>query len=445
MICSIKGISLYYYSLYQFQSKIVQLYTFFRQKGDIMEQFLKKAKESSRICATLEPKIKKILLNQMADALNDNTKAIISENQKDMQKAHEENLNSALIDRLLLTKERIEAMATSLKEIAALKEPVGRVTEGWVVDSGLRIEKVTIPIGVVGIIYESRPNVTADAAALCLKSGNVSILKGGKEAENSNRIIASVLQNVLEKNNLPKEIISILPDSSREGVSKLIKMDKFVDLIIPRGGEGLIKYVSANATVPVIKHDKGLCHTYIDKDADFEKAISIAINAKVQRPGVCNAMETLLVDEKIAKDLLPALLFEFQNYGTLLKGCDKTTKIIDIQKATDEDFDTEYLENILSIKVVNSVEEAIEHIAKYGSGHSEAIISENYTTAEKFLNEVDAAAVYVNASTRFTDGGEFGFGAEVGISTNKLHARGPMGINDLTTYKYKIYGNGQTR
>ncbi len=410
-----------------------------------MEQFLKKAKESSRICATLEPKIKKILLNQMADALNDNTKAIISENQKDMKKAHEENLNSALIDRLLLTKERIEAMATSLKEIAALKEPVGRVTEGWVVDSGLRIEKVTIPIGVVGIIYESRPNVTADAAALCLKSGNVSILKGGKEAENSNKIIASILQNVLEKNNLPKEIISILPDSSREGVSKLIKMDKFVDLIIPRGGEGLIKYVSANATVPVVKHDKGLCHTYIDKDADFEKAISIAINAKVQRPGVCNAMETLLVDEKIAKDLLPALLFEFQNYGTLLKGCDKTTKIIDIQKATDEDFDTEYLENILSIKVVNSVEEAIEHIAKYGSGHSEAIISENYTTAEKFLNEVDAAAVYVNASTRFTDGGEFGFGAEVGISTNKLHARGPMGINDLTTYKYKIYGNGQTR
>jgi len=410
-----------------------------------MEQFLKKAKESSRICATLEPKIKKILLNQMADALNDNTKAIISENQKDMKKAHEDNLNSALIDRLLLTKERIEAMATSLKEIAALKEPVGRVTEGWVVDSGLRIEKVTIPIGVVGIIYESRPNVTADAAALCLKSGNVSILKGGKEAENSNKIIASVLQNVLEKNNLPKEIISILPDSSREGVSKLIKMDKFVDLIIPRGGEGLIKYVSANATVPVVKHDKGLCHTYIDKDADFEKAISIAINAKVQRPGVCNAMETLLVDEKIAKDLLPALLFEFQNYGTLLKGCDKTTKIIDIQKATDEDFDTEYLENILSIKVVNSVEEAIEHIAKYGSGHSEAIISENYTTAEKFLNEVDAAAVYVNASTRFTDGGEFGFGAEVGISTNKLHARGPMGINDLTTYKYKIYGNGQTR
>ena len=445
MICSIKGISLYYYSLYQFQSKIVQLYTFFRQEGDIMEQFLKKAKESSRICATLEPKIKKILLNQMADALNDNTKAIISENQKDMKKAHEDNLNSALIDRLLLTKERIEAMATSLKEIAALKEPVGRVTEGWVVDSGLRIEKVTIPIGVVGIIYESRPNVTADAAALCLKSGNVSILKGGKEAENSNKIIASVLQNVLEKNNLPKEIISILPDSSREGVSKLIKMDKFVDLIIPRGGEGLIKYVSANATVPVVKHDKGLCHTYIDKDADFEKAISIAINAKVQRPGVCNAMETLLVDEKIAKDLLPALLFEFQNYGTLLKGCDKTTKIIDIQKATDEDFDTEYLENILSIKVVNSVEEAIEHIAKYGSGHSEAIISENYTTAEKFLNEVDAAAVYVNASTRFTDGGEFGFGAEVGISTNKLHARGPMGINDLTTYKYKIYGNGQTR
>ena len=410
-----------------------------------MENFLRKAKESSRICATLQPKVKRDLLNQMANALIDNTEKIIAANQKDMQKGKEENLNSALMDRLLLTKDRIEAMANSLKEIAALKEPVGRVIEGWVVESGLRIEKVTIPIGVVGIIYESRPNVTADAAALCLKSGNVSILKGGKEAENSNNIIALILQDILEKNNLPKEIISMLPDSSREGVSKLIKMDKFVDLIIPRGGEGLIKYVSTNATVPVVKHDKGLCHTYIDKDADFEKAIAIAINAKVQRPGVCNAMETLLVDEEIAKDMLPALLYEFEENGTLLKGCEKTVKIIDIQKANEKDFDTEYLDNILSIKVVNGVQEAIAHIARYGSGHSEAIVSENYTTAEKFLNEVDAAAVYVNASTRFTDGGEFGFGAEVGISTNKLHARGPMGINDLTTYKYKIYGNGQIR
>jgi glutamate-5-semialdehyde dehydrogenase len=410
-----------------------------------MEEFLKKAKESCRVCATLDPKTKRELLNEMADALSERKNEIIEENRKDLEAGEKNNLSSALMDRLLLDEKRIEAMAKSLREIAALKEPVGRVLEGWVVDSGLRIEKVSIPIGVIGIIYESRPNVTADAAALCLKSGNVVILKGGKEAERSNKIIASILQEVLKKHGLPKEIISMLPDSSREGVAKLIKMDKYVDLIIPRGGEGLIRYVNENATVPVVKHDKGLCHTFIDKDADFEKAVAIAINAKVQRPGVCNAMETLLVDEKIAVDILPTLLYEFDQYDTLLKGCEKTRSIIDVKEATEEDFNTEYLDNILSIKVVNGVEEAIEHIAKYGSGHSEAIITENYSTAEKFLNEVDAAAVYVNASTRFTDGGEFGFGAEVGISTNKLHARGPMGINDLTTYKYKIYGNGQIR
>ncbi len=410
-----------------------------------MEDFLKKTKKSSRIAATLESKLKKTLLNEMADALSEKKDLIKKANRIDLKNGEENNLSKALMDRLLLNDERIEAMAKSLKEIAALKEPVGRVLEGWVVDSGLRIEKVSIPIGVIAIIYESRPNVTADAAALCLKSGNVAILKGGKEAEHSNKAIASILQEILLKHNLPKEIISLLPDSSREAVGKLIKMDKYVDLIIPRGGEGLIKYVSQNATVPVVKHDKGLCHTYIDKDADFEKAIAIAINAKVQRPGVCNAMETLLVHEEIASDILPMLLYEFEQYDTYLKGCEKTRKIINVDEALEEDFETEYLDNILSIKVVDSLKEAIDHISKYGSGHSEAIITENYTTAEKFLNEVDAAAVYVNASTRFTDGGEFGFGAEVGISTNKLHARGPMGINDLTTYKYKIYGKGQIR
>ena len=410
-----------------------------------MEDFLKKTKESSRISATLESKLKKTLLNEMADALLEKKDLIKKANKIDLKNGEENNLSKALMDRLLLNDERIEAMAKSLKEIAALKEPVGRVLEGWVVDSGLRIEKVSIPIGVIAIIYESRPNVTADAAALCLKSGNVAILKGGKEAEHSNKAIASILQEILLKHNLPKEIISLLPDSSREAVGKLIKMDKYVDLIIPRGGEGLIKYVSQNATVPVVKHDKGLCHTYIDKDADFEKAIAIAINAKVQRPGVCNAMETLLVHEEIASDILPMLLYEFEQYDTYLKGCEKTRKIINVDEALEEDFETEYLDNILSIKVVDSLKEAIDHISKYGSGHSEAIITENYTTAERFLNEVDAAAVYVNASTRFTDGGEFGFGAEVGISTNKLHARGPMGINDLTTYKYKIYGKGQIR
>jgi len=304
---------------------------------------------------------------------------------------------------------------------------------------------VSIAIGVIGIIYESRPNVTSDTAALCFKSSNVCVLKGGKEAENSNKAIAKVLQDVLAKNDLPTSLISLIPDSSREGVNKLIKMDKYVDLIIPRGGAGLIKHVSQNATVSVVKHDKGQCHTYVDKDAKIDRAIAIAINAKVQRPGVCNAMETLLIDSAIAKETLPLFKEEFDKAHTELKGCANTQSIIDVANATDEDYDTEYLANILNIKVVDGVDGAIEHIVRFGSGHSEAIITENITSAETFLNAIDAACVYVNASTRFTDGGAFGFGAEVGISTNKLHARGPMGIEGLTTYKFKIYGSGQIR
>ncbi len=410
-----------------------------------MENFLKKAKESSSIIGVLSSSQKKNILNNMADSLEENVELIINENSKDMSAAKEANLSSAMVDRLLLDKKRVESMAKSLREIAALKEPVGRVIEGWWTDDNIRIEKVSVPIGVIGVIYESRPNVTADVAALCFKSGNVAILKGGKEAENSNRAIAKILQNVLESNSLPKEIISLLPDSSREGVNYLIKQDSYVDLIVPRGGEALIKHVSANATVPVVKHDKGLCHTYIEKSADFDMAIKIAINAKCQRPGVCNAMETLIVDSQIAKEFLPKLKEAFDKYNTELRVDSRALDIIDAKEATDEDFDTEYLANILSIKLVDSFEEAIEHISRYGSGHSEAIITQNYTLAESFLNRVDAATVYVNASTRFTDGGAFGFGAEVGISTNKLHARGPMGINELTTYKYKIYGTGQIR
>ncbi len=410
-----------------------------------MEEFLSRAKKSAAVLSTISGEKKKKVLNEMADALERNLDYILEANMKDMQNAQENNLTSALKDRLLLNKKRVLYMANSIREIAALKDPVGRVLDGWVLDNGLKIEKVSIPIGVIGIIYESRPNVTSDTAALCFKSSNVCILKGGKEAQNSNEAIAAILREVLEENSLPKDIISLLPDYSREGVSKLIKMDKYVDLIIPRGGEALIRYVSENATVPVVKHDKGLCHTYIDKDADFEKAVKIAVNAKVQRPGVCNAMETLLVDYAIKDEILLKLYEAFKPHFTTLKGCAITREIIEVEEATEEDFHTEYLENILSIKVVDGVEEAIEHIRKYGSGHSEAIVTENYTTAEKFLNEIDAACVYVNASTRFTDGGVFGFGAEVGISTNKLHARGPMGINDLTTYKYKIYGEGQIR
>ena len=410
-----------------------------------MEAFLQEAKASSRVLSTLSGAEKNRILKEMAEALRANTQEILKANALDMQDAEINNLTPALKDRLLLDEERVDGMAVAIEEIAALKEPVGRILDGWVTEDGLKIEKVSVPIGVIGIIYESRPNVTSDTAALSFKSANVCVLKGGKEAQNSNEAIAKVLQGVLKKNSLPEALISLIPDASREGVAKLIKMDKYVDLIVPRGGEGLIRYVSENATVPVVKHDKGQCHTYIDEDANVENAIAIALNAKVQRPGVCNSMETLLVDAAIADEVLPQLKVVFDEAHTQLKGCEITQKSIEVAPATEEDFDTEYLANILNIRVVEGVEGAIEHIARYGSGHSEAIITENITTAEAFLNGIDAAAVYVNASTRFTDGGAFGFGAEVGISTNKLHARGPMGIEGLTTYKFKIYGSGQIR
>ncbi|EDZ61182.1 Gamma-glutamyl phosphate reductase [Sulfurimonas gotlandica GD1] len=410
-----------------------------------MEKFLEEAKSGSRILSAISGSDKNRILKEMAGALRSKSSELLEANAVDMSDAHKNKLTSALKDRLLLDESRIDAMAVAIEEIAALKEPVGRVLDGWVTEDGLKIEKVSIPIGVIGIIYESRPNVTSDTAALCFKSSNVCVLKGGKEAENSNRAIAKVLQGVLAKNDLPTSLVSLLEDSSREGVAKLIKMDKYVDLIIPRGGAGLIKYVSENATVSVVKHDKGQCHTYIDKDAKLDNAIAIAINAKVQRPGVCNAMETLLVDRAISSLALPQLKKEFDKAHTELKGCLETQAIIEVKHANDKDYDTEYLANILNIKVVDGVEGAIEHIIRFGSGHSESIITEDITTAEKFLNAIDSACVYVNASTRFTDGGAFGFGAEVGISTNKLHARGPMGIEGLTTYKFKIYGSGQIR
>ncbi|MEA2046911.1 MAG: glutamate-5-semialdehyde dehydrogenase [Campylobacterota bacterium] len=410
-----------------------------------MENFLKEAKDSSRVLATISGREKNRILNEMAQALRDKSSKLVAQNKKDMEDGKKSNLSSALMDRLLLDESRIDAMAVAIEEIASLKDPVGRILDGWITEDGLNMQKVSIPIGVIGIIYESRPNVTSDTAALCFKSSNVCVLKGGKEAQNSNEEIAKILQDVLEANNLPRALISLIPDASRAGVDKLIKMDKYVDLIIPRGGAGLIKHVSENATVSVVKHDKGQCHTYIDKDAKLDNAIAIALNAKVQRPGVCNAMETLLVDAAIAEDALPQLKTAFDNADTELKGDSRTQNIIEVSHATDEDYDTEYLANILNIKVVDGVEGAIEHIVRFSSGHSEAIITENITTAELFMNAIDAAAVYVNASTRFTDGGAFGFGAEVGISTNKLHARGPMGIEGLTTYKFKIYGSGQIR
>jgi len=410
-----------------------------------MEKFLQEAKASSAVLSALSGEVKNKVLLDMADALEANSNLIEVENGLDMRSGEANDLSSALMDRLFLDKGRIEGMATAIREIAALKEPTGRTLEGWRTQTNLNIQKITVPIGVVGIIYESRPNVTSDTAALCFKSGNVCILKGGKEAQNSNTIIAEVLQQVLKDNNLPKNLISLIPDNTREGVANLIKQDKYLDLIIPRGGAGLIKYISSNSSVPVIKHDKGLNHTYIHEKADFEKAVEVAVNAKCRRAGICGAMETLLIDESIAPELLPTLKHNFDNHKTVLKGCEKTRKIIDAEVATDEDFDTEYLDNILSIKVVADIDEAIAHIRKYSSSHSEAIITESYTDAEKFMNSIDAACVYLNTSTQFTDGGEFGFGAEVGISTNKLHARGPMGVEGLTTYKFKIYSDGQTR
>lgn len=410
-----------------------------------MREFLEKAKKSSHIISTLQTSIKNHALLQMADALVQNTNFLIDENKKDLEVAKSLNLSSAMIDRLLLNEKRVEEMANAIRQIAGQTEPVGRVLDGWLTKDNLHIQKVSIPIGVIGIIYESRPNVTSDTAALCFKSGNVCVLKGGKEAENSNKAIASILQEVLIANSLPKEAISLLPDSSREGVAKLIVEDKFVDLIVPRGGEALIKFISKNSTIPVVKHDKGVCHTYVDKSADLKKAIKIVINAKCQRPSACNSLETLLVHEDIYKKFLNDLEPELKVYNVQIKACERAREVINAEQISKQDFDIEYLDQILNIKIVNSLDEAIEHIVKHGSGHSEAILSEDYSAVNKFLDKVDAACVYANASTRFTDGGEFGLGAEVGISTNKLHSRGPMGINDLTTFKYKIYGEGQTR
>ncbi|MDR1007049.1 MAG: glutamate-5-semialdehyde dehydrogenase [Campylobacteraceae bacterium] len=410
-----------------------------------MEQFLIKAKKATRAIANLKPSFKTAVLMEFASAIRDYSLDIIEANALDLKQAEENNLSYALRERLMLNKKRVEDMAKAIEDIAALREPVGRVLDGWVVPNGLRIEKITTPIGVVGIIYESRPNVTSDTAALCFKSGNICVLKGGKEAERSNKAIVIAIQEALQKFDLPLEAISLLPDSSREGVAQLIKMDKYVDVIIPRGGESLINFISKNSTIPVVKHDKGVCHVYIDSEADIKKAIDITVNSKCSKPSACNALETLLVHKNIANEILPKLREVFVDMGTELRGCENTAEIIKVKNATDDDYGHEYLDNILCIKIVNDLEEAIEHIAKYGSLHSEVIITENYTKAEKFMQDIDAACLYVNASSRFTDGGEFGFGAEVGISTNKLHARGPMGINELTTYKYKIYGEGQIR
>ena len=416
---------------------------------DIKEEMIRlaqQARQAAKKLANLSTTIKNNALHSMADEIEAQKERIKQENEKDLAYARSKGLSSAMIDRLLLNDKRIKAMADGLREVALLPDPVGEVVEMWRRPNGLEIGKVRVPLGVIGIIYESRPNVTVDTAGLCLKAGNAVILRGGSEAIHSNMSLASILTESAQKAGVPESTIQMVKTTDRQAVYEMLKLNKYIDVIIPRGGEELIRTVTENSTIPVIKHDKGLCHVYVDNDADLKMAEEIAYNAKVQRPGVCNAMETLLVHQDIAEKFLPAMIQRYKQAGVEIRGCEQTRAIVpDIKPATEADWDTEYLDLILSIKVVTGIDEAIEHITKHGSMLSEAIVTENYTKARRFLWEVDAAAVYVNASTRFTDGNQFGLGAEIGISTQKLHARGPVGLKELTSTKYIIYGSGQLR
>lgn len=390
--------------------------------------------------------VKNKALLAMADALLTKTDFIIEANDRDMQAARENGMKESMQDRLRLTPERIEGMAEGLRQVAALPDPIGNVIGGQTLANGLKITKVRVPLGVIGIIYEARPNVTADAIGLCLKSGNAVVLKGGSEAMQSNMAVAGVLTEAAEAAGIPQGAIQFIDTADRAAVTALIKLNDFVDVVIPRGGAGLIKAVVQNATVPVIETGSGVCHTYVDAAADCAMARKIAFNAKVQRPSVCNAMETLLVHKDVAGKFLPQMLDEYFKAGVTVFGCPATQEFdVRVQPATEEDWATEYGDLRLSVKIVESIDEALEHIAKYGTKHSECIVTEDYNAARKFQDCVDAAAVYVNASTRFTDGFEFGFGAEIGISTQKLHARGPMALPELTSYKFLINGSGQTR
>ena len=413
---------------------------------DYIDTIVKDAKNASRVMATVSSSAKNAALEQIAHNLLNCKTTLMSENEKDIKVAEKEGLSSAMIDRLRLTDSRIEDMAKGIREVINLADPVGELMEERIRPNGLQIQKVRVPIGVIIIIYESRPNVTADAASLCLKTGNATILRGGKESIHSNIAIYRQISSALEKVGLDKKAIQVIETIDRKAVDYLLKADEYVDLVIPRGGEGLIRNVVENSTIPVIKHYKGVCHIYVDEFANLNMAKDVCLNAKIQRPGTCNAMETMLVHEKIAKTFLPDISRSMSDAGVELRGCEKSRKILpDIKAATEEDWSTEYLEKILSVKIVSSIEEALNHISVYGSSHSDAIITEDKPNAKKFTDEVDSAAVYVNASTRFTDGYEFGMGAEIGISTDKLHARGPMGLKELTSYKYIVHGNGQIR
>lgn len=404
------------------------------------------AKQAAAKLAVTSTAVKNAALLAMAAALEAQQSEILAANERDMTAAAAKGMKSSMLDRLKLTAERISGMADGLRQVAGLADPVGNVIDGKTLPNGLHITKIRVPLGVIGIIYEARPNVTADAAGLCLKSGNAVILKGGSEAMESNKTVAAILAQAAEGAGIPAGSIQFINTSDRQAVQDLIHMNGLVDVVIPRGGAGLIQAVVRNASVPVIETGAGVCHTYVDKDADVEMAMKIAFNAKVQRPSVCNAMETLLVHKDIADKFLPMMLMMYNSSAVEIRG-DETVQEYSgqVHPATEEDWSTEYGDLRLSVKIVDSIEEAMAHIAKYGTGHSECIVTDNYQAAQLFQYTVDAAAVYVNASTRFTDGNEFGFGAEIGISTQKLHARGPMALPELTSTKYLINGNGQVR
>ena len=406
----------------------------------------KKAKEAEKtlMIATTEQKNK--ALKYIAQALIENADEIIQANTIDLENGKKNGMSEAMLDRLKLDKDRIKGMAKGVEDVVLLPDPVGRVLSETTRPNGLNIKKVSTPLGVIGVIFEARPNVTSDAAALCLKSGNTVILRGGKEAINSNRIIAKTMREAVKKSGLSEDVIQLVGDTSRESANALMQMNEYVDVLIPRGGAGLIQAVVKNATVPVIETGVGNCHIYIDKDANVDMAADIVYNAKTNRVSVCNAAESLLIHKDIAKEALPKIKAKLDEKSVELFGDEEAVDIAKgIEKATERDWGTEYLDYKMSVKIVNSLDEAVDHIYKYSTGHSECIVTENKEAAEEFLNKVDSAAVYVNASTRFTDGGEFGFGAEIGISTQKLHARGPIGLPELQSFKYKIYGNGQVR
>jgi glutamate-5-semialdehyde dehydrogenase len=404
------------------------------------------AKIASRDLANLSTEIKNNALFKMAGGLEKANDRLMIENKKDLIAAEQKGLSKAMIDRLTLNPERIKVMADGLREVAALPDPVGEVLKMWRRPNGMQIGRMRVPIGLIGIIYESRPNVTADTAALCLKSGNGVLLRGGSEAVHSNTAIAGVLSKAGAEAGIPDGAVSFIDNPDRACVMEMLKLNRFIDLIIPRGGEGLIRMVSDNSTIPVIKHDKGMCHVYVDSKADPKMAEEICFNAKVQRPGTCNAMETMLVHKDLSSSFLPAMIRKFMQAGVEIRGCSKTKALVPaVKAATDNDWDTEYNDLIVNVKVVEDMDDAMEHIAAHGSQHSEAIVTDDYARALRFQREVDASAVFVNASTRLNDGFEFGLGAEIGISTTRIHARGPMGLEELTSTKFIVFGSGQIR